>query len=191
MNGLHQLTMIHASCFCPSSSIICMLFFVKYMCHVKNVFSWTVAKSDEREGWWEWDKRTWLQQHCPYYSIIAFKTIQKEILDVHIDNGSRNMINKSSDWWEVDCSEMHQDGIHWGMDRTGWKWEIGECEWNGWMRMESWLWLMNVYKSANNSSDWCKLSTTLARNKKALPLHTSPCHSFHQTLTSINYLHSY
>ena len=29
--------------------------------------------------------------------IVAFKTIQKEVLDVHIGNESRNIINKSSD----------------------------------------------------------------------------------------------
>ena len=40
----------------------------------QNVFSWTVAKGWRERGW-ECDKRTWLQRHCHFYSIIAFKTI--------------------------------------------------------------------------------------------------------------------
>ena len=29
---------------------------------------------------------------------------------------------------------VYSEGV---MYRTGWKWEIGECEWNGWMRVKS------------------------------------------------------
>ena len=39
------------------------------MCHVKNVFSWTVAKRDDESG---------TKEHYHRYSIIAFKIIQKE-----------------------------------------------------------------------------------------------------------------
>ena len=51
-----------------------------------------MTKGDEGK-----DEESGVKEHDHCYSISAFKTIQKEILECHIDNGSRNMINKSSD----------------------------------------------------------------------------------------------
>jgi hypothetical protein len=51
-----------------------------------------VTKEDEKK-----DGESGAKEHYHRYSIIAFKTYQKEIFDVHIEIGSSNMINKRSD----------------------------------------------------------------------------------------------
>ena len=68
------LLVIDASCHCPSLFIICKLFFVKYLGHVKNVCSWTVTKGDEGK-----DEESGVKEHYHCYSSSAFKTNKKEV----------------------------------------------------------------------------------------------------------------
>jgi len=90
---------------------------------------------------------------------VHSKLIRRKYRTCHIDDGSRNMINKSGEGWEVegeeDGWEMHQHGMYWVRDGQN---RMGD-------RMDGWGW----------DGDWCKLSVTLERHKKTF---SSPALSF-------------